>query len=178
MTSLAMCGMFIVGAHAADGINANEQAILDNLKSSVTVEGKTVTVPSDYIVAAEKYFATEGVDLTAEDASVVNTQIEAAKQIIIDEKVTDLTTIKKSAQDKILSHAQVAAKQLGVTLEVDYSSKTIIVKDKNGNELLKVEKTIKNTGDDYTSVLVLSGLLAMVLAGAGIVASKKGYFAN
>lgn len=178
VTSLAMCGMFVVGAQATNGINENEKSIMDNLKSSVTVEGKTVNVPSEYVVAAEKYFATDGIDLTADDASVVNEQINNAKAVIVENKITDLKTMNKASQDKILGYAKIAANKLGVTLEIDYSAKTIIVKDKNGKVLLIVEKTVKNTGDDYTSVLLISGFLAMVLAGAGVMASKKGYFAK
>lgn len=178
VTSMALCGLFAVNVSAADGINSEEQAIIDTLKAGVSVEGKTVTVPGEYVNAAEKYFATEGVEITADQAKVVNAQIDAAKAIIVENKVTDLTTIDKTVQDKILVNAKTAAAELGLTIEADYSAKTIVVKDKNGKVLVTAEKVIKNSGDDFTSVLVMSGLIAMVLAGAGVVASKKGYFAK
>ena len=116
----------------------------------------------------------DGVDMSADQKNVVVAQIEAAKKVIVDNNITDLKTINKKYQDQIIDIAQVAAKTMGLTLSADYSSKTIKVLDKDGKVIFTAEKAIKNTGDNFTSTLALSGAIAILLAGAGMVAAKKG----
>ena len=161
---------------AASGINAEEQKILNVLKTSVTIDGKVVSLDASYINSAENYMNSDGVDLTASQADVVITQIEAAKQVIIDNKITDLKTMNKKFQDQILGYAQIAANELGLILVADYSSKSIVIKDSSGNIIFTASKVIKNTGDDYTRTLAISGAIALLLAGAGIIATRKGLF--
>lgn len=174
-----MCTSYMmVNVSAASGINTEEQSILDVLKTSVDVNGKSVTLDVSYVNSAENYMNSDGVNLTNQQASVVIAQIEAAKQVIVDNKITDLKTINKKYQDQIIAYAQIAANELGLIIVVDYSSKTIIIKDISGNVLFTVSKVIKNTGDDYTTTLAISGAIALLLASAGIIATKKGLFAK
>lgn len=175
---MALSATFMIPAAAASGINAEEQKVLDILKAGVSVNGKTVSLDASYINSAENYFNTDGVEVTADQASVVLTQIEAAKQVIIDNNITDLKTINKKFQDQIIGYAQSAAKELGLTLSADYSSKTIVVKDSNGKTLFTASKVIKNTGDDFTMTLAVSGAIALLIACAGVVAAKKGLFSR
>lgn len=177
ITSIALC--FTCASttiNAASGINTNEKKILDSLKTGVRVDGKTVNLNVSYINAAETYFAGDDVNVNAADAASVIYQINAAKAIVVENKVTNLGTIEKTFQDRILKHIQAAAKTLGVTVSADYASKTIVVRDKNGKILVSASKTIKNTGDNFASTLAIAGVIALILAGAGVVAVKKGLF--
>lgn len=173
---LVLCAAFTVQANAASGINAEEQKVLNILKAGVSVNGKTVSLDASYINTAENYMNSDGIDITAEQASVVINQVDAAKKVIIDNNITDLKTMPKKFQDQIIGYAQSAAKELGLTLVADYSSKTIVVKDASGKVLFTASKVIKNTGDDYTMTLAISGAIALLIACAGIVAAKKGLF--
>lgn len=176
MTSLAMCGMFAVSAHAADGITADEQAILDNLKAGVVVDGTVVNVPAEYINQAETYLKTN--DVTAEQATTIIVEIDNVKAVVKENKITDIKEIKGAVAKDILAHAEKAASTVGVTLTVS-ADNTIVVKDKTGKVLFTAEKgVIKATGDDYSSMFAMTGAIALLLAGAGVVASKKGYFAK
>ena len=163
---------------AASGINAEEQKVLDVLKTSVTVNGVSVSLDASYINSAENYMNGDGVNLTASQANIVIAQIEAAKQVILENNITDLKTMNKKFQDQILGYAKTAAEELGLILVADYSSKTMIIKDENGNIIFTLSKVIKNTGDDYTKALAMSGAIALLLVGAGILAAKKGLFIN
>lgn len=179
VASIAACAAFTVTTtQAAGGIDANEQKVLDTLKAGVVVNGKTVNLDASYITSAENYFMTDGVEMSDAQATNVMTQIEAAKKVIVDNKITDLATMPKNFQDQIIGYADAAAKEMGLTLVADYSSKTITIKDKDGKVLMTAAKVIKNTGDDFTSTLALSGAIAILLAGAGIVAAKKGLLAK
>lgn len=176
---LMMCvACMSVTVGAASGINPSEQKILDVLRAGVTVEGKVVSLDVSYINSAENYMNSDGVDITASQADVVVSQVSAAKQVIIDNKITDLKTIDKKFQDQIIGYAQSAASELGLVLVVDYSSKTIIVKDSSGKVIFTASKVIKNTGDDYTRTLALSGAIALLIAGAGVIAVRKGLFSK
>lgn len=176
MTSLAMCGMFAVSAHAADGITADEQKVLDNLKSGVVVEGTTVNVPAEYINQAESYMKTN--DVTTEQVAAINSEIDSVKQVMKDNKIKSIADIKGSVASDVFAHAQKAAGVVGVTLKVN-ADKTVTVSDKDGKVIFTADKgVIKNTGDDYSMMFVMTGAFALILVGAGVVASKKGYFAN
>lgn len=177
--SLAACALFAVTTiSAAGGIDTNEKKVLDSLRAGVVVDGKVVSLDEAYISQAETYFMKDGIEMSDEQATVVLAQIEAGKKVIVDNKISDLATVKKVYQDQLLDIAQVAAKAMGVTMAVDYSSKTVTVFDAKGSVIFKATKVIKNTGDDFTSTLALSGAIAILLAGAGIVAAKKGLLAK
>lgn len=179
VASFALCATFAVTTtYAASSVNADEQKILDVLTAGVTVDGKTVNLEAGDINAARNYFTTDGVDVTAAQATTVLAQIDAAKKVIVDNKITNLSTMDKKFQDQIIGYAQVAAKELGLTIVADYTSKTIVVKDAKGSVIFSKEKAVKNTGDNFTSTLALSGAIALLLAGAGIVAVRKGLFAR
>lgn len=178
-----MCSMFaIAGVNAAEGITVDEQKIIDALNNGVEVEGKKVALPAEYINQAESFLKTN--DVTAAQASTIIVNIDAAKKVMVDNKITDVKDIKGATASEIFAIAQAAAKEVGVTLTMDNTNKTITVTDKDGKKLFVVgadkstTNPIKDTGDDYTMMFVMTGAIALLLAGAGVVASKKGYFAK
>lgn len=178
VTSLAMCGMFAVSAHAAEGITADEQKILDAITAGVVVDGVTVTVPEGYVNQATDFLKKN--DVTADQTTAILGEIESVKTVMKENKITDVKNIKGAVANDILAHAQAAAKTVGVTLKVGTDG-TLTALDANGKEIFTLNKDgspIKPTGDDYSSMFAMTGAIALLLAGAGVVASKKGYFAK
>lgn len=176
MTSLAMCGMFMVGAHAAEGITADEQKILDALNAGVVVDGTTVNVPAEYINQAESYLKTN--DVAADQVTVILSEIDSVKAVVKENNIKSIADIKGSVASDIFAHAQKAASTVGVTLKLN-ADNTVTVIDKDGKVLFTADKgVIKDTGDNYTMMFVMTGAIALILAGAGVAASKKGYFAK
>lgn len=179
VTSVAMCGMFAVSTFAANGVTADEQKVLDNLKKGAVVDGVTVTVPTEYIGQAEAFLATN--DVTAEQVEAILVEIEAVRTIVTDNGIKSIEELKKSSHaSKVFGHAQKAASIVGVTLKVNADGSVTGV-DKNGKEVFNSKSTnevIKDTGDNYSIMFVMTGAIAVVLAGAGVVAGKKGYFAK
>lgn len=189
---LALCAAFTLPIAAASGINAEEQKILNTLTAGVNVNGKMVMLDASYMNAAENYLNSDGVSITADQASVVVNQIEAAKKVLVDNNITDLTKVSKKLQDQIIAYSKTAAEELGLTLVADYTSKKIIIKDASGKVIFTVSKVkqdsngnttfvvdgdiIKNTGDDYTQTFVITGTIALLIASAGIIAARKGLF--
>lgn len=175
VTTLALCAAFTITASAA-GLNANEQKILDELKAGVNVDGKMVNLDAGYINQAETYLASADVDITDAQAGTVISQVQAAKAVVVENKITNLNTMPKKFQDQIIGNIQTAATTLGLTVSVNSASKEIVIKDKTGKIIASASKAVKNTGDNFTSTLALSGAIALLLAGAGIVAARKGLF--
>lgn len=176
MTSLAMCGMFALNTHAAEGITADEQKVLDALNAGVVVEGTTVNVPAEYINQAETFLKTN--DVAADQVSSILSEIENVKSVMVENKITSISDIKGNIATEIFAHAQKAAEVVGVTLKLN-TDNTVSVYDKEGKLIFTADKgVIKDTGDNYTIMYVMTGAIALILAGAGVVAGKKGYFAK
>ena len=68
--ALLLVAVSVVSAFAAD-INANEKKVLDELKTSVKMQGKDMYWPESFVNQAENYFNT--IDLTAEQADEIVT---------------------------------------------------------------------------------------------------------
>ncbi|MEG1475664.1 MAG: LPXTG cell wall anchor domain-containing protein [Longicatena sp.] len=175
ITSLSLCVALTLTVSAA-GLNANEQKILNELKAGVNVDGKMVNLGAGYINQAETYLTSGDVDITDAQAETVISQVQAAKAIVVENKITNLNTMPKKFQDQIIGNIQTAAAVLGLTVSVNYADKEIVIKDKTGKIIASASKAVKNTGDNFTSTLALSGAIALLLAGAGIVAARKGLF--
>ncbi|MEG0315210.1 MAG: hypothetical protein RR646_08140 [Erysipelotrichaceae bacterium] len=171
--SLLICATIGVSVKAAE-LSPEAKAIYEELKSGVMVDGKMVNLPAAELNAAENYLKTENLGITVADKDKIVLQIKAAKQLIVDNKVTDIMTIDKKIQDQIIVIAQDAGNVLGLTISPNYADKKISVTDKSGKLIFQTEKAIKNTGDDYTITLVISATIALILAGAGIIAVKNG----
>ena len=53
----------------AAGINDSEQAVLNELKTSVKMNGSEMVIPSEFVNQAENYFNT--IDMTADESSQI-----------------------------------------------------------------------------------------------------------
>ena len=64
LVALILAATTAVTAFAA-GINSNEQAVLDELKTSVTMKDGEMYIPTEYVNQAENYFNV--IEMTAEE---------------------------------------------------------------------------------------------------------------
>ena len=62
MVVAVLLAVSMIPAFAANGINKNEQELLNYVKTAYVVNGTTITVPQEYITALENVFA--NVDVT------------------------------------------------------------------------------------------------------------------
>ena len=63
----------------AAGINDSEQAVLNELKTSVKMNGSEMVIPSEFVNQAENYFNT--IDMTADESSQIVAQVHLILQI-------------------------------------------------------------------------------------------------
>lgn len=161
----------VVPAFAA-GINADEKAILDNLKSGVTVAGTTLNIPADYITQAENYLNT--VDVTAEQAKEINRYINAAKEAVIAGGTADLSKLSSTVKSSVVDFASKAAAVLNLKLTYNSSTKVVKIVDAQGKVVFDKTVPVKTTGMDVntTGMLVVATAVVGVIA-AGFVCTKK-----
>ncbi|MGL5540816.1 MAG: hypothetical protein ACRDBX_04170 [Erysipelotrichaceae bacterium] len=176
VASLSLCAMLSVTAFAAGSLNTFETAILDALKASVTVNGTTVSVPSAQLNDVEKYFMSEGVDVTDAQSQIVLAQIQKGKDYVIANGITDLTRVNVTQGKALVAIAQPAADALNVRIVADYVNGTVTVYDASGNVISYMESPIKNTGLGFETTAMIGAMLLGVMGVATVLAKKKGYF--
>lgn len=172
--SLAVCGVFTTYTHAAEGITADEQEILDALSDGVVVDGTTMHVPAQYVREAEIFLQEN--DLSIKQVQAVLKEIEAVKAIVRKHNIKNMVMMNESAATDIFSHTQKAADVVNVTLKMN-ADHSVGVYDEDGELIFTADKTVvKETGSDYTLMYITTICIATVLAGIGAIAGKKGYF--
>lgn len=175
--------------NAATGINSNEKAVLDELKSKEAhgKNGWSFSIPTEYITAAENYFNT--IDMTDAQKDTILGLIAEGKKIVEEQgdkanftgKVYNLKTMEISAKEKVLELGQKACKEVGLTLTYSPADNKVIIKDAKGVVAFENTPVIKTTGEDFnvTSAVVITAVSVVVLAGVVylvIVAKKKALF--
>ncbi len=187
--SAVLFALFIAAAAVvtvfAAGINENEQALLDELKGSVTMNGKEMVFPDAYVNQAENYFNTT--ELTAEQTSQISALIKEGKEVLEGSdaaNIQDLSKAQKSSLFEILNKAMTVDSG---SASYDNTTREVILYDKNGNVIMKVvpslvEKgtgtavnsegsvvdsgVIKTTGAsaDYTPMIIGGAVLVLVIS--------------
>ena len=191
--ALLLVAVSVVSAFAAD-INANEKKVLDELKTSVKMQGKDMYWPDSFVNQAENYFNT--IDMTAEQADEIIAVIKSGK-----------TQLEATGAKNIADCTKTQKKELFVTLgkvmapvggTATHVGDEITLKDKNGEVIFKAVPTlvskdggksvdvngkttdggvIKTTGASAnTMVLVVVGAFAVLAIAGGVffVVKKRG----
>ncbi len=191
--ALLLVAVSVVSAFAAD-INANEKKVLDEVKTSVKMQGKDMYWPESFVNQAENYFNT--IDLTAEQADEIIANIKTGKtqlEATGAKNIADCTTAQKKELFATLGKGMAI---VGGT--ATHSGDEITLKDKNGEVIFKAVPTlvskdggksvdvngkttdggvIKTTGASAnTMVFVVVGAFAVLAIAGGVffVVKKRG----
>lgn len=192
-------GVLAAPIHAASGINKAEQEILDFMEKGILIQGETLSYGknTDVYAAVEDYFNTDGVDISQEAVDTVKTSAKNTQAFL--EKYWDQTMTPELVQE-MLDTMQPGVNALGVKVAYDVTTDELIFMTVDGQVIHKVpnfiyedgedteeptkpgptikdktktEPKLENTGEDFSSTYAIFGSLAVILAGAGIVASRK-----
>lgn len=171
----------------AAGINTNEQAILDELKTTVSMQGSTLSVPSSYINQAEAYFNT--VDVTKAQADEIIAVIKEGKTYLEQSGASNILDLTFDQKQVLLGYGQKAVGVLGMTMSYDKSAKTVTITSADGtvaftgvaslssNGTVDQQDVIKVTGSGANTAVAVSVGTALVLfvvfAGIYLVKTKK-----
>lgn len=168
-----------VSAMAASGLSAAEESILAKLRAGVEVNGQVVEVPAAYINQAENEFMKNDVDVTADQAEVINSKIDEVAQIAKEENITKASDLATSGSvDELVAIVQEAAAVVDYTVAYDAASGIVSVTDPSGTEVFTTKSVINQTGFDMTAPVVVGGVLVTLLAACLVIASKKKLFVS
>lgn len=170
-----------VSAFAAGTISADEQKILDELKAK--------NVPAEYVAQAEKYLTTDGVDVTAAQASEIIADIDSAAADAEAAGIKTVADLKKNSTvlNSVVSKAQAAAKVVNVTLTVNTTSGAVKAVDASGKVIFEKTGsaaasngvsnagagTLKKTGADSTATVAVVSVLGLAVATLAVVTKKN-----
>lgn len=155
------------------GLTASEQALLDQLKAGITVNGVVIEVPASVINQVENELMK--IDVTADQADVILAKLDEAVVLAEELDVTSIEDFKAKA-NKFLPIAKEAAKVVNYTIAYDAAKGMVTVANPSGNTVFATKNVINQTGFDLTATVVVSGVVVTLLAACFAVASKKKLF--
>ena len=170
----------------AAGINSSEQAVLDELKTSVAMKGGEMVIPTEYVNQAENYFNT--IDMTEAQSKDIIAVIKDGKNFLKNSGASNISDLSFAQKQELLTYGEKAVAVLDMTMSFDKTTKKITILDPKGEEAFNAAPTlsktgavsqnpIKTTGSDvnYFGFIAL-GTVAVVLVAGGamfVVKTKK-----
>ncbi len=181
---VALVAVSVSSSVFAAGINAAEQSILDELKTSVTMCGVEKTLPVSYINQAENYFNT--IEITDEQATQIIAGIEDAKSYLESTGSKDFKSLTIEQVDTFVSKCQSAVSVINLTLSFEKSTGSVSVTDSNGNSVFSGKTSsftggsagdnpIKPTGAFFNipGIITVAGVGVLLVSAAGVYLVKK-----
>lgn len=185
LVALVLAATTAVTAFAA-GINSNEQAVLDELKTSVTMSGGEMLIPTEYVNQAENYFNT--IDLTAEEKDDILAVIKEGKSFLENSGAANIKDLTLAQKQELLDYGKKVVGVIDMTMTYDKVTQKLSIYDPDGNVVFcavpyltkdgqVAENPIKTTGAESNSFgFIALGAAAVLLVAGGsvyLVKSKK-----
>ena len=175
--SAMLVALILVAATAftafAAGINDSEQAVLDELKTSVKMNGSEMVIPSEFVNQAENYFNT--IDMTADESSQIIAVLKKGESFLENSGASNIADLTFAQKQTLLAYGKEGVGVLGMTMSYDTSTKTLTIYDANGK--VKDGSAIKTTGvaADFSGVAAVSAVALIMVAGGAfyLVKTKK-----
>ena len=141
--ALLLVAVSAVSAFAA-GINDNEQKVLDELKTSVKMQGTEMYLPEAYVNQAENFFNT--IDMTEDQADKVLSVIKSGKtqlEATGAKNIADCTTAQKK---ELMTTLKNVMAPVNGTASYDKTTGEITLKSESGEVIFKAVPTLVEKG--------------------------------
>ena len=141
--ALLLVAVSAVSAFAA-GINDNEQKVLDELKTSVKMQGTEMYLAEAYVNQAENFFNT--IDMTEDQADKVLSVIKSGKtqlEATGAKNIADCTTAQKK---ELMTTLKNVMAPLNGTASYDKTTGEITLKSESGEVIFKAVPTLVEKG--------------------------------
>lgn len=170
----------------AAGINSSEQAVLDELKTSVAMNGGEMVIPTEYVNQAENYFNT--IDMTEAQSKDIIAVIEDGKTFLNKSGASNIADLSFAQKQELLAYGEKAVAVLDMTMSYDKTTKKLTILDAKGEVAFNAtpyltkkgaiaENPIKTTGSDvnYFGFIALGAAAVVLVAGGAmfVVKTKK-----
>ncbi|MBQ3969134.1 MAG: LPXTG cell wall anchor domain-containing protein [Clostridia bacterium] len=165
--ALLLVAVSAVSAFAA-GINDNEQKVLDELKTSVKMQGTEMYLPEAYVNQAENFFNT--IDMTEDQADKVLSVIKSGKtqlEATGAKNIADCTTAQKK---ELMTTLKNVMAPLNGTASYDKTTGEITLKSESGEVIFKAVPTLvekgSSKGEDVNGKTIDGGVVKTTGASA------------
>ena len=146
--SAMLVALILVAATAftafAAGINDSEQAVLDELKTSVKMNGSEMVIPSEFVNQAENYFNT--IDMTADESSQILAVLKKGESFLENSGASNIADLTFAQKQTLLAYGKEGVGVLGMTMSYDTSTKTLTIYDANGKVAFSAVPTLSKVG--------------------------------
>lgn len=193
IVALLIVAISAVTAFAA-GINDNEQKVLDELKTSVEMQGVEMNWPAAYVNQAENYFNT--IDMTSDQAEQIIAVIRSGKTQLESTGAKNIAECTAEQKKELMSSLTKVMEPVNGTASFDNVSGEVALKSESGEVIFKAVPTlvakdggksvdvngkttdggvIKITGAsaDMLSFILISAAAVSVIAGGVFFAVRK-----
>lgn len=186
LIALVLVAATAITAFAA-GINSSEQAVLDELRTSVNMNGSKMVIPTEYVNQAENYFNT--IDMTADESSQIIAIIKEGKSFLENSGANNIADLTLDQKKELLAYGQRVVGVIDMTMSYDKTTKMLTIYAPNGevaftavptltkNGAIVNDDTIKTTGGsvDFNGIIAVSSVAVLLVAGGTLylVKSKK-----
>ena len=114
----------------AAGINTAEQKILDELNTTVDMEGNMKTLPTNYINQAENYFNT--IEITDAQANEIISKIEETKTFLTNTGAVNYDSLTDAQIDEFIAKCNDIVSVINLKLFYDKATRTVTIVDADG----------------------------------------------
>ncbi|MDF2943027.1 MAG: hypothetical protein K0S01_1885 [Herbinix sp.] len=175
-------GMFFINsgyAMAATGLSEAEELVLERLNEGVAMNGIVVRPPTAYLNQAENEFMKNEVDITMEQAAVINLKLDEVAKLVKTMDMYDVVHYKNSSTaKKLITLVEEAAAEANYTVSVDIANKSFNIMNSKGNYVFMAKDVINQTGFDLTPTVIVGGIMFSLLPLSFVIASRKKLFAK
>ena len=139
IAALLIVAISAVTAFAA-GINDSEQKVLDELKTSVEMQGTEMYWPRTYVNQAENYFNT--IDMTADQAEQIIAVIRSGKNQLESTGAKNIAECTAEQKKELMSTLTKVMEPVNGTASFDNISGEVTLKAENGEVIFKAVPTL------------------------------------
>lgn len=174
----------------AAGINDSEQAVLNELKTSVKMNGSEMVIPSEFVNQAENYFNT--IDMTADESSQIVAVLKKGESFLENSGASNIADLTFAQKQTLLSYGKEVVGVLDMTMSYDTSSKKLTIYGKDGKVAFSAvpfsavptltkagsvqdNSVIKTTGAeaDFSGIIAVSAVAFVMVAGGAFYLAKS-----
>ncbi len=137
--ALLLVAVTAVTAFAA-GINSNEQSVLDELNTTVTMKNGEMAIPSEFVNQAESYFNT--IDMTAEESADIIAIIKEGKSFLENSGAANIADLTFAQKQELLAYGRKVVGVIGMTMEYDKTTGYLYIYDTEGNVVFEAKPTL------------------------------------
>ena len=133
LSAAVIAGVVAVSAFctvSAAGLNSAENRIMDELNTTVSLNGTATKLPAQYVNQAENYFLQDDVDITDAQADQIIAAIKDCKKFLEDAKVSTYGQLSDDQMKELVALANKASDVVEVRLTLDRPSKVVTAYDK------------------------------------------------